>query len=47
MLFEIISFYFEKCHFLKYVLLETHRQNSAKFLSGGFGSEKDHMSLMI
>lgn len=46
-MFKIISFYFEKCYFLKYVLLGIHRQNSVKFLSGGFGSEKDHMSLMI
>lgn len=47
MLFKIISFYFEKCHFLKDVLLGTHRQNSIKFESGGFGSEKEHMLLMI
>lgn len=47
MLFKIIPFILKKCHFLKYVLLGTHRQNPVKFISGGFASEKEHMSLMI
>lgn len=33
--------------FSLYGLLETYRRNSVKFTNSGFGSEKEHMSVII